>query len=343
MRKLATIEHISALRPHPNADSLERATVRGWQVCIKKGELRAGDRCVYCEIDSVLPERPEFEFLRDRKFRIKTIRLRGELSQGICFPLAVLEVPFNDGGWSNRLGLGYWEMEWRVGQDVTELLGVTLYQPPIPACLGSDVAGPFPSFIPKTDCERIQNHPWILNDLDGLEWAATEKLNGSSGTFYWKDDALHVCSRNWELKESDRNAFWQAARTQGLADKLKGTPLAIQGELLGPGIQGNCYRALQPTLYVFDVYDWQQHRYLDFLDYRLFCEQHDLECVPLIAYGSRLRDLASILREAEGESELFPTPREGVVWRPCKERDSYRMGRVAFKAISNTFLLKQKD
>lgn len=343
MRKLATIEHISALRPHPNADSLERATVRGWQVCIKKGELRAGDRCVYCEIDSVLPERPEFEFLRDRKFRIKTIRLRGELSQGICFPLAVLEVPFNDGGWSNRLGLGYWEMEWRVGQDVTELLGVTLYQPPMPACLGGDVAGPFPSFIPKTDCERIQNHPWILEELNGLEWAATEKLDGSSGTFFWKDDALHVCSRNWEQKESDRNAFWQAARRQGLADILRGTPLAIQGELLGPGIQGNRYRALQPTLYVFDVYDWQQSSYLDFLDYRLFCEQHDLECVPLTAYGSRLRDLASILREAEGESELFPTPREGVVWRPCKERDSYRMGRVAFKAISNTFLLKQKD
>lgn len=330
MRKLATIATIDQILPHPDADSLELAKVRGWQICVKKGEFKEGEWCVYCEIDSLMPERPEFEFLRDRKFRIKTIRLRGECSQGICFPLSILPESISLDACND--------------EDVTEELGVTLYQPPMPACLGGDVVGPFPSLIPKTDCERIQNHTWILEELNGLEWAATEKLDGSSMTALWKDGELHVASRNWELKESNRNAFWQAARAQGLADKLRGTPgFALQGELLGPGIQGNRYRELKPTLYIFDVYDCFQRRYLDFMDYRLFCDQHDLETVPLNAYGSHLRDLASILREADSESELFPTPREGIVWRPCQERYDSRIGRVAFKAISNTFLLKQKD
>lgn len=337
MRKLATIATINQILTHPNADNLELAKVRGWQVVVLKGEFKEGDLCVYCEIDSVLPERPEFEFLRERKFRIKTIKLRGALSQGICFPLSILEGhgPVQQNGD---------DMKVEEDDDVTEVLGVTLCQPPMPACLGGDVVGPFPSFIPKTDCERIQNHSWILDELNGLEWAATEKLDGSSCSTWWKDGELHVCSRNLELKDSDRNAFWQAARTHGLADKLRDNPgFALQAELLGPGIQGNRYRVLQPTLYIFDVYDWHRRRYLDFMNYRLFCDQHDLEAVPLVAYGSHLRDLASILREADSESELFPTPREGIVWRPCQERYDSRIGRVAFKAISNTFLLKQKD
>lgn len=331
MRKLATIETINDLRLHPNADSLELATVRGWQICVKKGEFQSGDRCVYCEIDSVLPERPEFEFLRDRKFRIKTIRLRGELSQGICFPLSILHGHVDD-------AVILWP-----GDDVTKELGVTLYQPPIPACLGGDVVGAFPSFIPKTDAERIQNIEWVFHECASLDWAATEKLDGSSASYFYKDDTLHVCSRNWELKDSDRNAFWQAARTHELADKLKGTTLAIQGELLGPGIQGNRYGFKKPTLYVFDVFDWQQRRYLDFVEYRVFCGKKDLEVVPLNAYCAKLRDLPATLRDAEGQSELHSCLREGVVWRPCKEQTHYKLGRLMFKAISNAFLLKNKD
>jgi RNA ligase (TIGR02306 family) len=150
MRKLATIETLHDVRPHPNADSLELATIRGWQVVVKRGEFQSGDRCVYCEIDSVLPDRSEFQFLRDRKFRIKTIKLRGELSQGICFPITIL----NSGSELRRIR----DQQLSEGSDVTELLGVTRYQPPIPACLGGNVEGSFPSFIPKTDCERIQNH-----------------------------------------------------------------------------------------------------------------------------------------------------------------------------------------
>jgi len=697
MRKLATIARINRIFPHPNADNLELAQIRGWQVCIKKGEFHEkpigcpSGLCVYVEIDSVLPERPEFEFLRERKFRIKTIRLRGELSQGIAFPLSILP----DG------------TEWIEGLDVTEALGITLYQPPIPACLGGDVVGTFPSFIPKTDCERIQNHQWILEELADMEWGVTEKLDGcfernaylplwdggsitmgeivlhgkrptligmdstgklipceitdvfrngkkdnwidvfynpvhkanhagksgrmrvtknhkiflssgkevfagdlkisdklisyeespdknclhyiessllgcgsicpklgknnkyqeshksdhgefcnyieqilgecfasqrtvisgygtnmtqvasrtykemdrlrlkwypngkkslpenlnwiddfsfaklymddgyiahselqndraniatngftkseverlaakleemygvltsiqesrgycsirinyrkgsidnfwnaiarhihpvfkyklpekyrsteftpyisckkeknpvyvdvtrikeippiednfpsgrtgfdlettthnyicggllvhnSSCTVWWEDDVLHVCSRNWELKPDDRNAFWQVANRENLVDKLCGMPIALQGELLGPKIQGNAYKINKPTLFFFDAYDFKQNRYLDFLEFRELCDHLDLEVVPMIAYRARLKSIDTLLAEADADSQLRNScPREGLVWRPLHERYDSRIGRVAFKAISNRFLLKVKD
>jgi RNA ligase (TIGR02306 family) len=161
-RQLATIATIDRILPHPNADSLELATVRGWQICVKKGEFFekplgcTPGLCVYVEIDSVLPERPEFEFMRDRKFRVKTIRLRGELSQGICFPLSIL--PYDT---------------WKPDIDVTEILGIKLYEPPIPACLGGTVEGNFPAYLRKTDCERIQNYRWLLDKYSHLEWVAT--------------------------------------------------------------------------------------------------------------------------------------------------------------------------
>src|ERR1035441_5714277 len=90
MNNLATIQKILEIRPHNNADALEIAKVLGWQVVVKKGEFKAGDLVVYIVIDTVLPERAEFEFLRTKHFRIKPIRLRGEESAGICFPLNIL-------------------------------------------------------------------------------------------------------------------------------------------------------------------------------------------------------------------------------------------------------------
>lgn len=333
-RKLATIEKIDRIFPHPNADSLELAQIRGWQVCIKKGEFQEKPigcppgLCVYVEIDSVLPERPEFEFLRERKFRVRTIKLRQELSQGIAFPLSILP----DG------------TEWIEGLDVTELLGITLYQPPIPACLGGDVVGKFPSLIPKTDCERIQNHAWIFDELADIEWGVTEKLDGSSCSVWWKDGELHVCSRNWELKPSESNAFWQAVNREKMEDKLCGMPIALQGEIVGPKIQGNAYKINKPTLFFFDAYDFQKKRYLDFLEFRGVCDHLDLEVVPLISCRTRLKSIASILAEADSDSQLRSgCPREGLVWRPLYERHDPRIGRVAFKAISNQFLLKAKD
>src|SRR5262245_31445071 len=157
MRKLASIQPVNATEPIPNADAIEKIRVLGWWAGVKKGELKPGDRVVYCEIDSLLPERAEFEFLRPNcfkpaqtdatgtvtqaaGFRIKTIKLRGQVSQGICFPLSVLP----EGTATDE------------DADVTESLAIRKWEPPQTVGMGGRVKGSFPGFLPKTDETRVQ-------------------------------------------------------------------------------------------------------------------------------------------------------------------------------------------
>lgn len=331
MRKLATLAEIDKVRIHPNADNLDLVTIRGWQVVTKRGEFEPGDQCVYVEIDSVLPDRPEFEFMRNRKFRVRTIKLRGELSQGIVFPTEI--IPFEFGNCE-------------VGDDLTEAFGIALYSPPIPACLAGDVEGKFPSFIPKTDCERIQNHPWIIEQFQDekcqdVRWLATEKLDGSSTTI-WYDNGLHVCSRNWELSESERNAYWIAARRMNLEDKLKGEfcTYVLQGELLGPKIQGNRYGIGFYQIFFFDIWNTLQNRYLNVNEFFDLCHELNLPTVPRFAEYFGLPRVDRLLAIAECKSALkHDVEQEGLVFKPLTEIHDPRIGRVAFKAISNKFLL----
>ncbi|MCH8319071.1 MAG: RNA ligase (ATP), partial [Bacteroidetes bacterium] len=168
MRKLASIQKISTLEPIQDADAIEKATVLGWQLVVKKGEFKAGSLCVYCDIDSILPDRPEFEFLKQRKMRIKTIKLRGQISQGICFPLSILPP----------------DTEIREDMEVTEILGIKKYEPPVPAHLQGVAKGKIPSFIPKTDEPRIQVVQDTLDSFKGEKCYITEKLDGSSVTYF---------------------------------------------------------------------------------------------------------------------------------------------------------------
>ena len=171
-RKLATIEKISEIHPIPNADAIERAVIRGWNVVTRKDEFKVGDLCVYCEIDSLMPERPEFEFLRPRGFRIRTIKLRNQISQGIAFPISILPAALtNDENWIVEKIL-------KEGTDVTELLGIVKYEPPIPAQLSGLVKGTFPSHSIKSDEERIQNLIDRYEDFKKEIWIVTEKLDG---------------------------------------------------------------------------------------------------------------------------------------------------------------------
>jgi RNA ligase (TIGR02306 family) len=329
MRALATIARIDDLREHPNADQLELATIRGWTVVVKRGEFHQGDRCVYCEIDSVLPDdRDEFEFLRERKFRIRTIKLRGELSQGICFPLSILEgrVPS--------------DTSWMDGDDVTDELDIQKYERPQPAVLAGDAIGVFPSFIPKTDSERIQNHPWILDEYGDLEWVVTEKLDGTSCTIFWKDGELHVCSRNLELKDGP-NAYWRIAKALDLEDKLRGLNIVLQGEIIGPGIQGNRYKRSEIEFRCFDIWDMQDECYIPHREMLNFCWDCGIPVVPTIFTNLHLPDsLSKLLLMAEDRSALHSCEREGLVWKPVWKRRDPRIGRLQFKTISNRFLLK---
>jgi RNA ligase (TIGR02306 family) len=336
MRKMATIRKIDALRPIEGADAIECAIVGGWTVVVKKGEYTAGDLAVYCEIDSFIPTaiapfltKPghytkTFEGVEGE--RLRTMKLRGQLSQGLLLPMQVAE--------------GSEE-----GADVSDILGITKYEAPVPAELAGEVKGMFPSMIPKTDQERVQNlkaelAEWFAEDL---HWEVTEKLEGSSMTVYCIDGEVGVCSRNLDLKRNPDNSLWRAAIKYDLEEKLKigGRNIAVQGELVGNGIQGNIYQMRDQDFLVYDIYDIDAGRYFTPAERKAFVIEHKLNHCPVLAYSPRLTDtlgltnMEQVLKFAEGKSVMgmIGCEREGLVFK-CHERP------VSFKSISNKYLLK---
>lgn len=335
MRKLASIQKIKALDPIPDADAIEKATVLGWQLVVKKDDFQVGDLVVYCEIDSLMPAKPEFEFLKPRNMRIRTVRLRGQISQGICFPLSILPPDF----------------EPVEDADCTEVLGITKYEPPIPACLSGIMKGKFPSFIPKTDETRVQVLQKVLDKYQGEPCYITEKIDGSSVTYYLKDNEFGVCSRNLELLEDSQNSFWKVARQLDVENKLRsyGKNMAIQGELFGEGIQDNKLKIRGQTVRFFNVFDIDRFEYLNFEKFTAFFEQLDLPVVPMVALDYKLEnDIEAIIKMATIKSALHKDVwAEGIVIRPYTERlelllsnENFNTGRVSFKAINPEFLLK---
>jgi RNA ligase (TIGR02306 family) len=344
-RKLASIRVISDILPIEGADAIELAIVDGWKVVVAKNVgHQIGNKVVYCEIDSFLPIEPEFEFLRkssfkkmgvEEGFRLKTIKLRGQLSQGLLLPLAdAIEVM------KRRNGEVYHEML-QVGQDVSSLLGIVKYEPPIPAELAGKVKGLFPSFLRKTDEERIQNlsaefEEWKASDKT---FYVTEKLDGSSATFYINNDEFGVCSRNLELLETEGNTFWKVVRQGNLEQRMRdfGGNFALQGELVGEGIQGNPYRFKGQTVRFFNAFDIDSGEYLSLSQFKFLIETLGLVTVPILDEDFKLPNtIDEILAYAEDKSDLFPNPeREGVVIRSTDRT-------ISFKAISNKFLLKEK-
>lgn len=338
-RKLASIRIINQIQPIEGADMIELATVDGWNVVVAKNvNHKVGDAVIYCEIDSFLPIREEFEFLRKSSykkmgdqegFRLKTIKLRGQVSQGLILPMSI----FGEFGWTAYEGL-----------DVTERLGIVKYEPPIPAELAGKVKGNFPSFIPKTDEERIQNltkeyEEWKIQSKH--KFYVTEKLDGSSATFYVKDDVFGVCSRNLELLETEGNTFWKVARELDLENKMKslGKNISLQGELIGEGVQGNRYKLKGQTVKFFTGFDIDKYERIPFVNMAVMLMNMGLEYVPVLNedYGFLLPETVDgMLQYAEGKSILNDEKeREGVVVRSMD-------GTISFKAISNKFLLEEK-
>jgi RNA ligase (TIGR02306 family) len=335
MRKLASIQKIRALEPIEGADAIEKASVLGWQLVVKKGDYEVGDLCIYVEIDSILPEKEEFEFLRNKNFRIKTIRLRGQISQGICFPLSFLPADF----------------EIVEEADCTEVLGIIKYEMPIPAHLAGLVKGAFPSFIPKTDETRVQVLQNLLDKYVGIKCYVTEKLDGSSATFYLKDGEFGVCSRNLELVEDEKNSFWKVARTLNLEEKLKSLNgnFALQGELVGEGIQGNKLNIKGQTAFFFNVFDIDKYKYLSFEALKNFLQSLDLEMIPVLSEDYLLEnDIPTLVAKANIKTSMNPKAwAEGIVIRPLVETADREFtnvldfgGRISLKVINPEFLLK---
>ncbi len=353
MRKLSSIQTVNTVEPIANADAIEKIRVLGWWVVGKKGEYKPGDKVVYCEIDSLLPERPEFEFLRASSFkptqtspegsvvlpagfRIKTVKLRGQVSQGICFPLSILPpgAPAEEGA------------------DVTEVLGIHKWEPPIPVGMGGKVKGGFPGFLPKTDETRVQVLEPVLQRHRGKTFYVTEKLDGTSLTAFLRQGQFGICSRNLWMDETDEgNIHVRVTRGLKLQEKLRaarerlGHDLALQAEVIGPGIQKNKYALPAVTLRVFNVLNVDANRLLDHGAMLAVLGELGLESVPQLGAIVLNHTVDELVAFAEGMSVLNPkSQREGVVLRPLvEEYDEDIGGRLSFKAINAKFLLKYDE
>lgn len=349
MRKMASIRAIDSIQPIEGAAAIECAVVGGWKVVVKKGEFAAGDLAVYCEIDSWIPtelapflskdkEPREFEGIRGE--RLRTVKLRGQLSQGLLLPVEVDNGQFT--GVVHLLSMRRYRVE--EGMDVSEILNIVKWERPMNAQLAGMARGNFPSLIPKTDQERVQNLKKEIAAVakTNARFEVTEKLEGSSMTCYLIDGVFGVCSRNLDLKEEGGTTFWEVARRDGIEEKMRDTgpdaQFAIQGELIGPGIQGNIYKLSKPEFYVFDVYNVAAGTYLKPAERVALVKRMGLNHVPVINPAWPVTSsIEGLLEAAEGKTFLLTsnTEREGIVFKEVR-------GGMTFKAISNKYLSDEK-
>lgn len=349
MRKLASIRKIDEIRPIEGADAIECAVLGGWTVVVKKNEYQVGDLAVYCEVDSFIPnsiapfltkpgsEPREYNNVKGE--RLRTVRLRGQLSQGLLLPLqsVVNEVVYEHPYAALELSNGNVACV-KEGDDVSELLGIQKWEPPIPACLAGQVAGPWPSLVQKTDQERVQNLGSEWATLTTYAYEVTEKLEGSSMTAGMVNGEFVVCSRNLNLRETRENSLWQQARWYRIEDTMREAGLdnmVVQGEIIGEGIQGNYYGIKGQDFYVFDILDLSTGKYLLPAHRRELVSKLNLKHVPVLEENRVLTgSIEGLLTEADGFSKLNTQKlREGVVFKRIDGADH-------FKAVSNKYLLK---
>lgn len=261
-RKLATIREINKILPIEGADAVEQIQVDGWRSVSRKGEYTVGQQVVFCEVDSFLPvPNGAWDFLLKGRapavcegidgIRLQTSKIRGVISQGLAVALDKLPQ--------------YQLDSLALGTDVTSMLGIIKYEPPIPKELAGQVAGGFNFGIPKTDEERIQNLMGeVATQIAGKVFRRTQKLDGTSMTVYHNNAHFGVLGRNWEYRESEDNALWYTARRYEIIDALikTGRNLALQGELVGPGICKNKEKLVRLEFFLFRVWDIQEGRFL---------------------------------------------------------------------------------
>lgn len=371
MRKLATIRKIDKIDPIPNKDFIGVGHIDGWNVIVNKNDFNPGDLCVYCEIDSVLPDKPEFENIKKRSnLRIRTMRMGGVVSQGICFPLSILP-----------------KGHYNVGDDVTDIMGVTQYVGnmdiekevlldkknikypnwlmKIPfirkLLLNKKEYRGFPEWISKTEEPRVQNMPQVIEFAKknpDHKWIVHEKLDGQSGTFvcvrkkrlFGETYEYMVCSRNLRLFQKDNRSYWKVSEKYNIKDRLvrylknnkKATYICVQGECVGQGVQGNKYRLPDNDFYVFNVQtDLPSDEVI--LGNKLtetgidkFCSGYGFKRVPEIeGFDFSKMTMEDVIAFADGKSKINKnTLREGIVIRDDT---------LSFKAISNKFLLKYNE
>lgn len=384
-RQLATIQIIKNLEPILNADRIEKATILDWECVVKKDDFKVGDKCIYIEIDSLLPEHKYFEFMKDRKYRVKTIKLKQQISQGLVLPLNCL-LDFNNKIKLNNL---------KENDDVTEILGITKWVSQSEKevyskqevkmnfvvkflykylkrytffrklFLKSDYKSSFPRFLIKTDELRIQSIYSKIEKYfnDSRLFYITQKMDGTSGTFYWKDNVGGICSRNIEIFTSKQktfhevNVYYDINKKYDILNKLKKYKkqnkinISIQGEIVGPNVACGVKGATgikELDFFVFNVYDITNKKYFNLEEILNFCSELGLKFVPLLYVNYSLKgiDLNKLLELSKGyynfDKDKKDLLQEGIVIRPMEEEKILEIGRFSFKVINNDYLLKYK-
>jgi RNA ligase (TIGR02306 family) len=320
LRRLASVQIIRALTPIENADRIELATIEGFQCVVPKGH-HVGDKVIYIETDSICPKNETFAFLKGHS-HIKLQKIRGVYSQGIALE---------------------YHGDAPIGTDMTEELGITKYEPPEQPM---DTIGDFPAFIPKTDEVRAQNIVELLTKYKGVPCYATEKLDGSSCTIYRKGKHVGVCTRKREVDST--SPLYKTAEKQGILGFMYNLDkdIALQGEFVGPRIQGNHLHLSEPHIYIFSVYDIEKQGYFDQDAMDLFLNFHNVDTVPIVDEFALTDDVDELVRRATGKSTFGNFSREGIVVRPIEPIEGlldFPGNRFSFKVINPGYQMERGE
>lgn len=353
MRKLASVQVVWNVEPIEGADRIELASVLGWKCVVNKGEFKPMDFGIYFEIDSFLPIRQEFEFLRAGSYKktdimgegflLRTKKFRGQISQGLLLPLTAFPELADEC--------------WEPGDDVTDILGVRKYEIEERATTGGNVIGVLPYDVPHTDETRIQAEPGLLDEFKGLRYYISTKMDGSSHSISVDENGFHVCGHNYEYKDDGLSSFYEFVKKRKLKEKMEAymerdnpkkngiTSLVVQGEFCAPGIQKNKLKLQAPEWYIFTVIvDGQR---VGLHETILATSALGGVMVPFEEIGDDLTakypTVDALLARADG---TYPNggAKEGIVIRTTvpewdKRIDAY----LSMKVINNKYLLKEKD
>lgn len=380
-RSLAHVEQIIDIQEIPGCDKIALATILGWKIIVQKEHFNIGDYCIFIETDSLLPKIEVFEFMSKRKFRVRTIKMKGVYSQGLAIPLKKgsnqeSHEEFDDGTFwcftddvvkqcnivPNRVLY--------IGDDVTKLLGIEKYESqtdkdsyePTPKKkynfftrfmtrfnwyrrLFKIKSKSFPTFLNKTDEPRVQNIPWIIEKCKEIKLYKTEKLEGTNGNYWYINKLISpefgICSRNVRKFELGNNYYSKIAKQLNIKQILKDyykknkINIAIQGEIIGPGINGNIYNLKELDFYIFNVFNIDKKEYLCYKDIVKFCCETGIKMVPILDENYIIEeDLQKLIDSSTGKSVLYDTLREGIVIR------SYDQS-ISFKIVSPEYQLER--
>jgi len=239
------------------------------------------------------------------------------------------------------------------GTDLTSVLSILKYEPQLAACLMGEAKGTRPAYVPKTDEDRVQAVPQIIEEFKGKKVYVSQKIDGTSSSFSYRrceqaeGGEFEVCSRNLNVKENADNTYWKMAKRYDIMNKLadSGGSYCIQGEIAGMGIQKNPMGLPDVQLFVFNVVDLSTGRFLDCENMLAFCAKYELQTVPILMKDVEFKwNMEELL--ALADASHYPNGRinEGIVIRPMVEFYSDALkGRASFKVVSNKYLEKFEE